>query len=81
MYRQFADGSRVRHVWSGRVGTVERLRDDAYERDRRASKACHFFYSVEFDDKTFDTYVAESALVPEHPACVCRSHTPPEAVM
>jgi hypothetical protein len=65
MDRRFSDGSRVRHVWSGRAGSVERLRDDAYERDRRASKACHFFYSVTYDDGTFDTYVAQSALVPE----------------
>ena len=47
---------------SPRKSTVERLRDDAYERERRAANAAHYFYSVAFDDGSFDTYVAQSEL-------------------
>jgi hypothetical protein len=57
---RFFPGQRV--AFGEKRGTVERLRDDAYERERRASNPHHFFYSVSFDDGTFDTYVAQSYL-------------------
>jgi hypothetical protein len=62
--RLFLDGQRVRLVHSMRPGTVEYLRDDKYERERRAVDGGHYFYSVRFDDGTFDTYVAQSDLAP-----------------
>jgi len=58
--RLFHDGCRV--AYGTKVGTVERMRDDAYERERRAANAAHYFYSVAFDDGSFDTYVAQSEL-------------------
>jgi hypothetical protein len=60
--REFSDGSSVWLRHTGKRGTVERLRDDAYERGRRARDPTHFYYSVTFDDGTFDTYVPQSAL-------------------
>jgi len=62
--RLFSDGQRVRLVHSMRTGTVEYLRDDAYERERRAADGGHYFYSVSFDGGGFDTYVAQSDMLP-----------------
>jgi hypothetical protein len=64
MGRLFSDGQHVRFKFSTRTGTVEYLRDDSYERARRAADAGHYFYSVRYDDGEFDTYVAQSDILP-----------------
>ena len=48
---------------SGSTGTVVGVRDDAYERAERQKDASRpFYYHIEYDDGTFDTYVCEAAL-------------------
>ena len=58
----FGSGQKVVVVLTGKRGTVERLRDDAYERGRRCANPGHYFYSINFDDGTFDTYIAQTDL-------------------
>ena len=64
MGRLFSDGQPVRFRYSTRTGTVEYLRDDSYERARRDADAGHYFYSVTYDGGGFDTYVAQSDMLP-----------------
>ena len=62
MAQKFWPGQKVAFGHARKRGTIERLRDDAYEQGRRAANPLHFFYSVAFDDGTFDTYIAQSDL-------------------
>ncbi len=64
MGRLFRDGQAVRFRFSTGTGTVEYLRDDSYERLRRVVDADHYFYSVLYADGGFDTYVAQSDMLP-----------------
>jgi hypothetical protein len=43
---------------------VEYLRDDSYERARRVVNTDYYFYSVRYDGGGFDTYVAQSDMLP-----------------
>jgi len=58
----FSPGSRF--VYMGKNGTVRRLRDDDYERNKRLADPTHYYYSVDFDDGTFETYLGQYYMVP-----------------
>jgi|APSaa5957512535_1039671.scaffolds.fasta_scaffold242838_2 hypothetical protein len=42
-----------------KTGTVRNLRDDGYERKNRTNKDPYHYY-VDFDDRTFETYLSET---------------------
>jgi hypothetical protein len=64
MGRLFLDGQAVRFRFPPKTGTVEYLRDDPYERWRRVVDPDHYFYSVLYDGGGFNTYVAQSDMLP-----------------
>lgn len=46
-----------------KYGTIENVRDDSYEKKCRKLDPQHIYYSIKFDDGTFDTYVNEAYII------------------
>ena len=61
--QKFFEGDRFQHKHTKKFGTVRRLRDDAYEKERRKSDPSHYYYHVDFDDTTFETYLYQDNMV------------------
>lgn len=63
-HQVFAPGQRFRHIDMGtranKYGTVRYLRDDTREKANRAHNPTHYYYHVDFDDNTFETYLSQS---------------------
>jgi len=59
----FQEGSRFRHINHGsranKLGTVKYLRNDSLEQMKRAADPNHYYYHVDFDDGTFETYLGQ----------------------
>ena len=59
----FHEGSRFRHVNHGlrsnKIGTVRNLRNDSLEKMSRTTNPNHYYYHVDFDDGTFETYLGQ----------------------
>jgi hypothetical protein len=59
----FKKGDRFRHINCGtlanKLGTVNYLRDDSTEQASRKADSTHYYYSVTFDDGTFETYLGQ----------------------
>ncbi len=60
----FSKGQRVRKVGTSKTGTVVRLRDDD-DSQKRWANGGGYYYSVTYDDRSFQTYEAHSDLEPE----------------
>ena len=62
-FQVFAPGQRFRHIDIGtrahKYGTVRYLRDDTHEKESRAHDPTHYYYHVDFDDDTFETYLSQ----------------------
>jgi hypothetical protein len=64
----FTTGQRFRHIGMGtRYGTVRYLRDDTHEKAKRAQDPTHYYYHVDFDDNTFETYLNQMYMVELNP--------------
>ena len=63
-YQRFNIGDRVRLLMTNQTGTINRLRDDTYEQNSRKTDPTHYYYSIDYDDNTWDTYVSQHKLVP-----------------
>jgi len=70
-HQVFATGQRFRHIGMGtradKYGTVRYLRDDTYEKVKRAQDPTHYYYHVDFDDNTFETYLNQMYMVELNP--------------
>jgi hypothetical protein len=62
-HQKFFKGSRFRHVKEGhrsnKLGTVNFVWDDRYEKDLRKIKPSHYYYFVIFDDNTHEYYLSQ----------------------
>ena len=62
-YKNFKQGQRF-CTNSNKLGTVRNLRDDSHENFMRQSDPTHYYYNVDFDDGTFETYIHGKNLTP-----------------
>ena len=58
---QFKSGDRVMNIYSMKVGTVNKLRNDSHECQYSWPRNS-YHYSVDYDDGTFDTYESQTSL-------------------
>ena len=61
--QQFFSGQKFRCKFNGKFGTIRCLRDDMYEKKARISDPTHYYYHVDFDDGSFETYMNGRYLV------------------
>ena len=62
----FKPGSRFlyKSAVGSKYGTVRYLRDDTYEKNMRATDCNHYYYHVDFDDGSFETYLYQAYMSP-----------------
>ena len=53
----FNVGDKVFSYDYNKIGKIVELRDDSYERRERLRDPNHFYYHIQFDDGSFDTYI------------------------
>jgi len=59
----FNSGDRIYCDTLRKYGKIVSLRDDTYERKERLKNPNHpFYYHVQFDDGSFDTYISSNDL-------------------
>ena len=63
-YKNFQNGHRFYCINSNKFGTVRNLRNDSHEKLMRQSDLTHYYYHVDFDDGTFETYIHGMYLKP-----------------
>ena len=63
MSQLFFEGDMFVNVYTNKIGTVKRLRNDEYERRQRMSNKEHFYYHVDYDDGSFETYENQMSMV------------------
>ena len=56
-YPKFDKGDKFIHIYNKKTGTIRSLRDGSYEKKERAKDPSHYYYHVDFDDGTFETYM------------------------
>ena len=61
-YPRFIKGDKVINVDLNKTGTINNLRDDSYEKASRVKDPTHYYYDVDYDDGSFNTYVSQNAL-------------------
>lgn len=64
MTQLFSEGDRFVNKYNGKVGNIRRLRDDQYEQTQRLTNPDHYYYSVDYDDGSFETYESQQSMVP-----------------
>ena len=58
--QKFFKGDKFQHKVSKKTGKIDYLRDDAYEKTQRLKDPEHYFYSVHYDDNSFETYLSQN---------------------
>lgn len=59
----FKSGDRICCEILRKYGNIVSLRDDIYERKERTKRPNHpFYYHIQFDDGSFDTYISSNDL-------------------
>jgi hypothetical protein len=53
---QFEPGQRFINTRTNKTGTIKYLRNDERERNIRLSNPTHYYYNVDYDDGSFETY-------------------------
>lgn len=56
-------GTRIKCIWTGKIGTIVSLRNGERERRMRELNSLHYYYYIDYDDGTFDTYVSGKDLI------------------
>ena len=56
-------GTRIKCIWTGKIGTIVSLRNGERERRMRELNSSHYYYYIDYDDGTFDTYVSGKDLI------------------
>ena len=52
----FAQGDRFLNLHTGKTGQVVRMRNDEREQMMRTNNPRHYYYSVEYDDGSYESY-------------------------
>ncbi len=60
----FSDGESVFDTCRKLKGTIKYLRNDSHEQYKRKYDPTHFYYHIDYEDGSFDTYVSGMNLVP-----------------
>lgn len=60
----YSPGEQIYDIYRKKKGIIKYLRDDEYEKSRRLSNPAHYCYFIEYDDKSFDTYVSVNDFIP-----------------
>ena len=60
--QRFSVGMRFYSEWSHKSGKVAAVRNNRYEREQRAKDPTHWWYHVDYDDGSFETMLAQSAM-------------------
>lgn len=55
-YNNYKRGQRFINTCTNKAGTIRYLRDDEYEKNQRKSNPTHYYYNVDYDDGSFETY-------------------------
>lgn len=55
-YSNYKLGQRFINTCTNKTGTIRYLRNDEYEKNQRKSNPTHYYYSVDYDDGSFETY-------------------------
>ena len=55
-YHNYKQGQRFINKHTNQTGTIRYLRDDEYEKNQRKSNPTHYYYHVDYDDGSFETY-------------------------
>ena len=53
----FNQWDKIYDIWKKKHGTVKYLRNDTYEKNCRKNNQHTYYYFIDYDDGTFDTYV------------------------
>ena len=56
VYSNYEEGQRFINTRTNKIGTVRYLRDGIYEKNQRKSNPAHYYYYVDYDDASFETY-------------------------
>ena len=56
-YKNFHQGQKFYCTCNNKNGTIRYLRDDTYEKSLRQSDPSHYYFHVDFDDGSFETYI------------------------
>lgn len=59
-------GDKIFDICRKKKGIIRRLRDDTYEKSQIESDPTHYYYYIDYDDGTFDTYVCCRFLVSDN---------------
>ena len=62
--QKFVTGDKFININTNKKGTVRRLRDDDYEKLQRKNDLTHYYYHVDYDDGSFETYEGEKNMIP-----------------
>lgn len=62
--KNFNCGQRFYSIFNNKYGTIKYLRDDSHEKQMRQSDPTHYYYHVDFDDGSFETYIHGMHLKP-----------------
>jgi len=57
---KFSSGQKIKNTRSNKIGIIRRLRDDTYE--QKHNHPGIYYYCVDYDDGTFETYEYEKYL-------------------
>ncbi len=63
-YKNFKHGQRFYSKKNNKFGTIKYLRDDYREKQMRQTDLTHYYYHVDFDDGSFETYIHGMYLQP-----------------
>ncbi len=61
--QMFYKGSRFKDLRSGKEGTVQSLRDNELEQYYRLSDPTHYYYLINYDDGSFETYLGQHNMI------------------
>jgi hypothetical protein len=62
-YQAFQRGDKFKHIHNGKTGKVANLRDDEHEQTQRKSVPSTYYYSVDYDDGSSETYLNQDYMI------------------